>query len=662
MRKRITALLTAACLAMTMLLSAGAAEGVQWAEEERAKLRVGNPTPLRGRFFTAMWGGTTSDLDVQDLLQGYSPVRYDIGMSTFRFDHSVVQDAMVMDDAEGNRTYLLVFYDDLKWSNGTPITAADYAFSILFCMDPVISETGGKPMDYSWIEGAEEYLNQERETLSGVRVITEQMLQIKIKAEALPYFYELSRLMIHPYPISAIAPGCSVKDEGEGVYLSEKLTAEMIEDTVLDPETGYLTHPYIVSGPYTLTEYAEGTAKFRINPYYKGTEEGILPRIGELEYTLAENSEMIENLREGDFGLLNKTTMSQSIQDGIRGRLEDNYAYTAENYARTGLTELWFMESSPLTQEPEVRKAIAECFDRENFILAYTGPYGIQVDGFFGIGQWMYRLAAGQIGAPTDESLPAEEAEAATKEYEALSLDGLTKYSADVSKAAERLEAAGWTKNEAGIRCKQIGEEETELRMTLGMPESEEAREALEKYFIQNLREAGIEVTVKIMTMQEIERAYEGKEYTADLLYLGENFTILFDPAILEPWTEKAEEQEEGSLPRVKAELYGMALDMVKTEPKDILGFMKKWIALQERITETLPLLPVYSNVYFDFFTRELHDYNITQAVTWGEAIVKSYISDAEEPGEAEQQNLQEQLDEIERRLRRDSEPEKLKE
>ena len=74
---------------------------------------------------------------------------------------------------------------------------------------------------------------------------------------------------------------------------------------------------------------------------------------------------------------------------------------------------------------------------------------------------------------------------------------------------------------------------------------------------------------------------------------------------------------------------------------------MVKWVALQERISETLPLLPVYSNVYFDFYSRELHDYRITRAVTWGEAITKSYISDAEELGEDEKQSLQEALERI---------------
>ena len=89
-----------------------------------------------------------------------------------------------------------------------------------------------------------------------------------------------------------------------------------------------------------------------------------------------------------------------------------------------------------------------------------------------------------------------------------------------------------------------------------------------------------------------------------------------------------------------RAVAYQMAEEMVRTDPMDVLGFEQKWIALQEKITETLPLIPVYSNAYFDFYTRELHDYSILDAISWADAVSRSYISDREElqKGEKEAQ------------------------
>ena len=64
-----------------------------------------------------------------------------------------------------------------------------------------------------------------------------------------------------------------MQDDGEGCYLSEPLTADLIQQTVLDAETGYLSHPSVTSCAYLLTKYEDNVAKFKRNPYYKGNEK-----------------------------------------------------------------------------------------------------------------------------------------------------------------------------------------------------------------------------------------------------------------------------------------------------------------------------------------------------------------------------------------------------
>lgn len=640
MRKRWIALLLAGCLLLGTAQAAVEIAEIDWVAEKRAHLRVGNTTELRGCFFTTMWGGETSDLDVQDLLHAYSLVRYDHDDSQFEFDESVVEDAELLSDSEGNRTYLIVLWDDLKWSNGKPVTAYDYAFSILFCMDPVIAETNGNPMDYSWIDGSDEYLARETESLAGLRVISDDILQIRVKAEALPYFYELARLMIRPYPASAIAPGISVKDDGAGAYLSEPLTADMIRQTVLDPKTGYLTRPSVVSGPYTLTSFDGVTARFRMNPNYKGNWEGYVPHIGEIEYTLAFNQTMIEQLKSGELDLLDKVTMADTIRGGIRAQMETQGNLAMQNEPRVGLMLLWFIENSPKVQDAAVRQAIACCFDRDAFIRDYVGPFGMRMDGLYGMGQWPYQLAAGQIKYPvplgenpTEEERKAHDA--AVQAWQGVSLDGLTTYQLNTKAAVRLLEKSGWNLNEEGktfvpqmdsVRYKQTDDGLVGLELTMAMPGSAEARQALETHLAAHLKEAGISLTISQLSMENLEDAYQGRLRSHfDLLYLGEDFTIYFNPAVLAPQTDA-----DTALRGVKEELYLLAEDMVHTDPKDLPGFMRKWVHLQERITETLPLIPVYSNMYFDFFTRALHGYRIDDAVTWGEAIVKSIMSDIE--------------------------------
>ena len=306
---------------------------------------------------------------------------------------------------------------------------------------------------------------------------------------------------------------------------------------------------------------------------------------------------------------------------------------------RTGLTLVRFMENSVKAQDPAVRKAVALCFDRDSFIRDYTGPFGIRMDAFCGIGQWMYRLATGQM--TVEEDLEAAK----------VSLEGITVYPFDPEEAKKLLDQAGWTLNEnggayqGGIRYKRIDGELVPLKLTMGFPDSEEERALLKTHLAPYLEQAGIQLSLRAVDMEILQTAYE-KENMFDMLYVGEDFSIYFDPVLLEP--EKPLDGSSGNLTSSKAELYAMALEMDRTDPYDVAGYMQKWVKLQKKITETLPVLPVYSNVYFDFYTRELHNYRITEAVTWGEAIVESFMSDIELLDEETQQTVQEQLAELE--------------
>ena len=94
----------------------------RWYQDERARLTVETVTPMEGRFFTDLWGGTASDLDVRTLLHAASPVRWDGDLDRFVFDRSVLEDAVILANGDGSRTYLMVLTDDLLWSDGTPIT------------------------------------------------------------------------------------------------------------------------------------------------------------------------------------------------------------------------------------------------------------------------------------------------------------------------------------------------------------------------------------------------------------------------------------------------------------------------------------------------------------------------------------------------------------
>ena len=615
-------------MVLLLLCSAAAAEGNTTANV----LNVANPTPMRGEFFTNMWGNATSDIDVRDLLHGYNLVQWNGDLGSFKTDKTVVSSVETEDTADGNRAYTMYLQRDLKYSDGTPITAWDYAFTWLFMLSPEAAETGAVVRRADQFLGYDRYMSGRDKHLSGVRVINDYVLKVIIRKPYVPFFHEYGLLLCNPYPISVIAPGVEVRDDvdGRGVYLANRdstitepiFTADLIRKTVLDPKTGYQSHPSVVSGPYKLTAWDGETAEFTINKYYKGNSKGERPSIAKLTYTTAKNDTQIEDLKAGRFGLLNKVTRKDAIDDGIK--LTGEGAFSAERYPRSGLCFISFACEKDTVSSKAVRQAIAWCLDREQLVEEYTGGYGQTVDGYYGLAQYMYRLVAGLEEAPLRE--PLDYASQKEKNYynnrlaafNALNLDKLTHYKVDTEKAAKLLDVDGWKLNEDGLREKKG----VVLDLKMIIPEGNNIGEYMKENFLDNLEKIGIRLTWETMPMNQLlSKWYQQEEREADMIYVATNFDFVFDPA------GYFDEDRYWAYTNLKDDaLYRAAWAMSRTEPGDALTYMKNWVAFQERFNEILPMLPVYSNYYYDFFINGLTNYSISSHITWGEAIVPAKL------------------------------------
>ena len=187
-----------------------------------------------------------------------------------------------------------------------------------------------------------------------------------------------------------------------------------------------------------------------------------------------------------------------------------------------------------------------------------------KVDGFYGIGQWMYLVASRKMKAPVNSELSLEEQAEEEAYYQANDLGYLVQYGKDLRKAQDALDNGGWVKNEQGL-CMKDG---VVLNLTMGIPESEPVEEYLETYLVSALREIGIEVTFQKLTMEEIQKEYQGEACETDLLYLGEDFNALLNIETLAPLLDVDKSVDVNSnLTLVKNEVYDTALEMVTRDP-----------------------------------------------------------------------------------------------
>ena len=741
-------------------------------EEEEAvypdELQVGHTTVLKGDFFTEMFGNNTSDIDVRALIHGYNLVNWDQNQGKYLFDRSVVESVLVADDEIGNRTYLIALYDDLYYSDGTPITAWDYAFSLLLMMSPEIEQIGGKIYRAEHILGYEDYIRGVTPYLSGVGVIDEHQLSITLDHDFLPYFFETGLLLCVPYPIHVLAPGCRVYagdlyDMGGGYGYGVRIgnadgsteepiyTAELLRKTILDPETGYNSHPAVSSGPYVLTDYdpVKAEAHFRINDNFKGAwaystlpenfafdvkkYEGVgsgtiqhnshkgpnyfqvmqydadgnedpiylvKPTIEKIALSLANNDTMAQDLADGKFHLVNKAAYGPTIlqcmgtfqyPEGEQG--PDMSGIKSTSYPRIGLAFLTFSYDWDTVHDKEVRQAIAWCMDRDQLTKDYCQGFGVVVDGYYGIEQWEYLIVTGQLDYPvnlleedliarmTDEQLEEmgkhpnmyattqEEYERMTAAWETLSLDHLTKYGVyDLEKDPERTEKTGivranalldyakWTLNREGnayrpgvddVRCKMIDGTLVPLDLKMMYPAGNHIIDTLQENFIDNLNECGILLELVPEDMETLLASYYREtERTTDMIYLATNFHVVVDPAITYSTDTSDNHQLWNNTYSDDEDLWNRAVNMRKTDPKDIYDYVAKWVSFQERYNEVLPAIPVYSNIYFDFFSSQLQNYYITAHATWSQAILESYFAEeapAVEPTEGEEADADEE-------------------
>ena len=622
----------------------GAEEANQPITYDYDELTVAVTTPMTGNFFTSLWGNGSSDIDVRTLIHGYNLVEWDVEQSMFVPDESVISGITAQEEANGDVTFIIMLYDDLYYSDGSRITAWDYAFSMLLTMAPEMKELGAAVKTPTYISGYSNYISGVSKGLSGVRVLGDDNIHITIDAGYLPFFYELGLLDCNPYPIAVIAPGVKVADDGNGVYLTNAepdseapvFTAELLKGTILDETKGYRTHPSVTSGPYLLTSYENGVAQFEINPQYKGNSKGRKPMIPRIRVSSVPSEELAPSFRNGSVTLLNKVTEAGTISECMK-IVAGQETMAFANYERSGLGFINFnTERSPMN-DPAVRKAIAYLADREETVRETLGGYGTRALGYFGLGQWMYLLLNGTVGYPVDESLDERAAEAEKAKWEALSLDTIEQYERDPEKGNTLLAKAGWNLNERGeafvpgtdnVRYRKTEAGFVPLKLTLAYAEKSAAGPELEGKLVQSLAEAGIALEVKAIPADELlNQYYRLDEAEYDMLFLATNFDTLYDPSL--SFVETADGHHVWKTSGlVDDELWELAVSMRKTEVGDLLGYCGKWLKFQQRFMEQLPLLPMYTNVYFDFYPRVLHDYNISAHASWPQAIIEAYLAD----------------------------------
>lgn len=389
-----------------------AAALIDWtSEKEDNSIIMGNTTDLSGKFRYAAFGGSNpgaADLDVQNLSTGLETVAT-TKEGGFEWNPTVVKSHEETMNEDGTRTYTVTIYDDLKLSDGTPVTVKNYVvFPMVFSSPVAVAAAGKDHQSGMTLEGFKTFNTYDgtegsgTKELAGLRMIDDYTYSITVSADYANYFYAISYAGLSAYDVSLWIGDADVKDDGNGVYFTDDFYAKegdkyvMADHIVTASQNTDTTYPY--SGPYVVKSYdsADKSAVLELNPNFKGNYEGVKPTIAKVVYKKIVSSTQLEDLKAGTLDVIagitggDETNEALALADGSDGK----YVYT--HYSRAGYGKLGFRADYGPAQFTEVRQAIAYCMDRAKFAKDFTGGYGGVVDGPYYSGSWMYKAAVDQ--------------------------------------------------------------------------------------------------------------------------------------------------------------------------------------------------------------------------------------------------------------------------
>ena len=94
------------------------------------------------------WSNNATNSGFIGLMSGYALADYNRDY-VLDWDPVVVKDHEVIENDDGSKTYRFEINDNLKWSDGSPITAKDYVFSLLLHSSPEFAACEGDAT-YGW--------------------------------------------------------------------------------------------------------------------------------------------------------------------------------------------------------------------------------------------------------------------------------------------------------------------------------------------------------------------------------------------------------------------------------------------------------------------------------------------------------------------------------
>ena len=254
---------------------------------------------------------------------------------------------------EDNRNFIVHIDDAAVWSDGTPITAEDVAYTALRLTSPVINNTS---MMYYVFEGVGEdgFVEAGADSVDGVQVIDEKTVQFTTKESmSLTTFQNSYARYLLTLP---------------------KHVIEKYSEEELSPAE-WFNKPDVVSGPFYVTEFdVDHYISYQANAdYWRGA-----PKIDRLNIKIVDGSQLYAGLQSGEIDITQHTMSVIPPEDYASVEALENVEVV---YGSPVTNQSMFIQTANVP-DVRVRQAMLYAINREQILTELLNGHGEVVDGF----------------------------------------------------------------------------------------------------------------------------------------------------------------------------------------------------------------------------------------------------------------------------------------
>ncbi len=408
---------------------------------------LGSATDLSGAFRNSSWGKSSpgsSDLDVQNLTTGHSTMQTNFnGTYVYNMD-ALASEPTVTENNDGSATYTMTIKEDLKFSDGTAITAKNYIAALLANSTPVGVAAGGSGASGMYFVGYEAFsafdgTNAAEEGVSeyftGVKLLSDYSFSVTVSPEYASYYYSYVYAAFSPDPLALYLGSNDIEVNADkecklsaGFYATETVSGAEVYamKAVIENNMKWDSDlPY--SGPYKVANYDESTltATLTLNPEYTKDVRGTAT-IPTITYIKVETETQMDKFQAGEVDVIAGITGGVETEAALAAVAASNGAFKETHYDRAGYGKIGIRGDFGPTADIAVRQAIMYTLNRPAFAQTFTKGYGKVVHGAYYEGFDAYQANKTELEAK------------------------LNPYAFSVDDAIEVLEEAGWIYNVEG--------------------------------------------------------------------------------------------------------------------------------------------------------------------------------------------------------------------